>query len=172
MAKGEFAPGIKDRSRFEPLPTVTAPASWTSVIHQHDAFKAGRHFDLRLQEPGTDNLHSWALRKLPGPGEKALAILQPTHSAGYAGFQGVIPKGYGAGPVRIQSKGKVRVVKSDPHKITFEMRQQLYTLVKTEGGRGEDWLLINRTKEAQAATARLLPEIMTKLISGQPLVGD
>lgn len=145
----EFAPGIFDRNRFESLPTIQKPQVWKMLVHRHDAFNAGQHLDLRLMEPGTDNLHSWALRRMPRPGEKVLAVLQPTHSADYASFEGVIPKGYGAGAVHIDQKGKAKVVKSDPAKITFQVKGQLFTLVRT--GKEEDgkkWLLLNRTKLA------------------------
>lgn len=148
----EFAPGISDRNRFEPLPTVAKPQVWKALVHRHDAFVAGSHLDLRLQEPGTDNLHSWALRRLPRPGEKSLAVLQPTHAAEYASFEGVIPKGYGAGAVRIDQKGKAKIVKSEPDKISFEMKGQLFTLVRTgKEDDGKKWLLLNRTKLAMGA---------------------
>jgi hypothetical protein len=148
--KKEFAPGILDPHRFEPIPIVADAQRWKSVIHLHKAFRAGPHFDLRLLEPGTDNLHSWALRKMPKPGEKALAIQQPTHSEEYRTFKGVIPKGYGAGAVDVHSKKSVKVLSSGPDKVTFEMGKELFTLVKTKRGE-KDWLLLNRTKEAQAA---------------------
>lgn len=150
MPKNFFAPGIPDRNRSEAIPTVTKPERWKSVIHKHRAKKAGPHFDLRLLEPGTDNLHSWALRKLPTPGQKALAVQQPTHSADYIGFKGVIQKGYGAGSVGIHSKTSVKVIKSEPGKISFTRGKELFTLVKTKGKRERDWLLLNRTKTASA----------------------
>ncbi len=168
----EFAPGISDPERFEPLPSVKNPQQWKSVIHKHDAFRAGTHFDLRLLEPKTDNLHSWALRKLPKPGEKALAVLQPTHSAEYMTFKGVIPKGYGAGPVGIHSKKSVTVLKSDPKKISFKRGRELYTLVKTKGMGKKDWLLLNRTKTAAAgagASNDIVAMLFTNLLRGTKL---
>lgn len=143
----EFAPGIPDRDRFLPLPTVTKPQVWKMLVHEHRAFRAGLHYDLRLEEKGTSNLHSWAMRRLPKPGEKVLAILQPTHQAEYAEFQGVIPKGYGAGVVKIDQKGKALIVKSEPGKITFQSKGQLFTLVRPKEA-DKNWLLLNRTKLA------------------------
>jgi len=178
MPKDLFAPGIYDPKRSEVIPTVTKPERWKSVIHQHKAFKAGPHFDLRLLEPGTDNLHSWALRKLPKPGEKALAVLQPTHSADYIGFKGVIPKGYGAGSVGIHSKKSVKVIKAEPGKISFERGKELFTLVKTKpkGKRDKDWLLINRTKQASAgggggigSSGGIVALLFTNLLRGTKL---
>jgi hypothetical protein len=174
MAKKEYAPGIPDSTRFEPIPSVTKPSKWDSVIHRHAAFKAGLHFDFRLHEPGTENLHSWALRKLPGPGEKALAIQQPTHSADYKTFEGVIPKGYGAGAVGIESNKKVEILNASPDKITFQMGKDLFTMVKTKGYKERAWLLINRTvpmpKKAGAAGADdILPLLFTNLLKGTRL---
>jgi hypothetical protein len=151
----EFAPGIPDKERFEPIPTVPKTETWDSVIHKHDAFRAGRHFDLRLLEPKSDNLHSWALRRMPKPGEKVLAVHQPTHTADYIDFKGTIPKGYGAGPVNVHKRTKVKVHKASPSRITFQMGPGLYTLVHTKGKGKKDerhWLLINRTKTAQSAS--------------------
>lgn len=167
----EFAPGISDPERFEPLPSLKKPQQWKSVVHEHLALRAGKHWDLRLLQPGTDNLHSWALRKLPKPGEKALAILQPTHSASYRTFSGVIAKGYGAGRVKVHSKKSVTVLKSDPKKISFKRGLELYTLVKTKGMGKKDWLLLNRTKTAAAGGASndIVAMLFTKLLRGTRL---
>ena len=86
---------------------------------------------------------------MPKPGEKVLAVQQPTHSADYIGFKGVIPQGYGAGPVNIQSRKKAKVLRSSPERITFQMGPGLYTLVKTKGKGDRGWLLINRTQVPQ-----------------------
>ena len=168
----EFAPGIPDKGRFEPIPVVSETEKWKSVVHRHDAFKAGRHLDLRLQEPGTDNLHSWAVRRLPKPGEKVLAVQQPTHAAHYGTFKGVIPSGYGAGSVRIQSKGEAKVHKAGPGKITFQMGPSLYTLVKTKKDE-RSWLLVNHTKIASVGgTGGVVNDVMAlafaRMLKGSP----
>jgi len=150
--KKEFAPGILDRNRFESLPSLAKPAVWKAQVSQHDAFKAGRHFDVRLLEPDSDNLHSWAIRRLPRPGEKVLAVLQPTHSASYYGWEGVIPSGYGAGAVHA-GKSKARILTSEPGKISFQMRGQLFTLVRTGEEAERKWLLLNRTSTKLAMGA-------------------
>lgn len=150
--KKDFAPGILDRTRFEPLPSLAAPAVWKAQVSRHDAFKAGRHFDVRLLEPGTDNLHSWAVQRVPRPGEKVLAVLQPTHRASYYGWEGVIPSGYGAGTVRA-GKASARVLSSDQGKITFQIRGQLFTLVRTGKDQDRKWLLLNRSPTKLAAGA-------------------
>lgn len=167
--KNEFAPGIYDRNRFEPIPTVTTPEKWKTVTHEHLAFKAGKHFDLRLLEPGTDNLHSWALRKMPKPGEKVLAVQQPTHAAAYLTYKGVIPKGYGAGAVNIHHKGTVEILNASPSKITFQRGGELFTLVKTKGPKDLSWLLLNRGAAAEKTAEDVLAMICSKLLQGSSL---
>lgn len=71
--------GISDRSKFFHMP-VTRDNLWTGNIQSHKAKRAGPHFDLRLNDPKTSHAYSWAVRNLPAPGEKTLAIEQPTHT--------------------------------------------------------------------------------------------
>lgn len=134
--------GIPDRDLFREFPKK-APPFWQFAVQKHEAERAGTHFDLRL----APNRHafSWALRKWPKPGEKALAILQPTHTRKYMTFEGVIPKGqYGAGRVSLHDQGKVRVIEYRPGMIKFVRYKgkeaEEYVLVKTKDKR---WLLIN-----------------------------
>jgi len=127
---------------------------WEGVIHHHMAERAGEHFDLRLGDPKTGIAHSWALRHLPEPGEKTLAIQQPDHSIPYMDFSGVIGPGYGAGKVTKAFRGKVEVLKSNPTKVDFNIykghESLRFNLVKT----GFGWLLVNST-----ATDKSRPEI-------------
>ena len=136
----DAAIGIPDRSRFEPIPDK--PGDWEYAVQHHVARRAGPHYDLRLGEG--DNAHSWAVRRWPKPGEKVLAIQQPTHQVSYMDFGGRIPSGYGAGTVRLADRDKVNVLRSGPDHITFHRyegkKADEYTMVRTHGN---SWLLIN-----------------------------
>ena len=90
----------------------------------HDADRAGSHMDLRLVDR-KGRAHSWAIPKksLPEPGEKILAIPQPTHTRDYAARKGSfeIPEGYGAGKVRGSGLRPVEVVRSQPGILRFNV---------------------------------------------------
>ena len=143
----EFAPGIPSKEVSHELPELEEPTTWEFGVHDHDATKRGRHFDLRLGDPETGRAHSWAtMPELPGPGEKTWAIQQPTHTVGYMNFKGTIPEGYGAGKVKIHARDKVEVTNARPGHISFNRYTgrgpEEYTLHRVHG---RNWLLMNRT---------------------------
>lgn len=112
------------------------------VVHEHHARRAGLHYDLRLELEGA--LKSWAFRKKPPtrPGVRRLGIPQPDHPLSYAGFEGAIEGGYGAGTVKIWDKGEFKLLKYEPgEKIVFyAMGSRLmgrYVMVNI----GKGWLL-------------------------------
>lgn len=114
---------------------------WEFGVHEHNAKRAGKHFDLRLGNLKTNKAYSWALRYWPKPGEKRLAIRQPDHTIPYMDWSGDIPKGYGAGKVKIKYRGKAGIHKSSPSKINFNVDKTKFTLIKTDK---DNWLLLNR----------------------------
>ena len=134
--------GIPDRNTTHEI--SEPPGKWDYLFSQHDAKRAGRHIDVRLAP--NDRSHSWATRRLPEPGEKVLAVRQPTHTRDYHSFQGVIPSGYGAGSVRTLKSGIAHVVESAPDKLHFNVHEgrktHEYALVKTQRN-PKDWLLMN-----------------------------
>jgi hypothetical protein len=142
----EFAPGIPIDREKAPIPKGSKPKEWEFVIQEHQAKKAGKHFDLRLGDPATGHGHSWALRKLPEPGQKVLAKQQATHTIPYFDFTGVISKGYGAGKVGTKMRTKAEVHRSDSGKVVFSIYNgkniSEYALIRVKD---ENWLLINRT---------------------------
>lgn len=142
----EFAPGLPRKTKVSRFPSVKKPKLWRSVIQQHDAERAGRHFDLRLANPKTGVAHSWALRYLPEPGETRLAILQPDHTEEYMEFQGEIPAGYGKGKVKTHTLSDAEILESNSSKVVFNRYvgrdTHEYALIKTKD---KNWLLINRT---------------------------
>jgi hypothetical protein len=122
-AAGEFAPGIPKARTTHPIPDIQNKA-WTLAIQQHNAFKAGPHWDVRLVDPKTHHAHSFAVPKMkfPGKGETILGIQQPTHKSRYAlKFEGDIPKGvYGGGSVKMHLKEPVDVIKANANRIVFQ----------------------------------------------------
>ena len=149
-----FAIGLPDRGKFSDIPVIGDSADVKFGIQAHVAKRAGKHFDFRITSPSNPKIAlSWAVRYLPKPGEKRLAIRQPDHESNYMSWSGKIPEGYGAGVVKLRSSGKARVISSSPDKISLETSpgergSQKYSLVKT---RGDNWLILNRTGQSKIA---------------------
>jgi hypothetical protein len=135
--------GIPDRNRFVDVPSYST-SQWTGSIQYHEAKKAGPHYDVRLSPPGSGDALSWAVRNLPLPGQKTLAVEQPTHESSYMGFKGEVESGYGAGKVTSMFFDKVEVLESKPNKILFNLyrgqKVDRYMLLQTGTVK---WLLYN-----------------------------
>ncbi len=149
--------GILDKNRTQPIPIVPIDKDtyWEGGIHHHFAERAGEHYDLRLGDPKTGFAHSWALRRLPEPGDKALAVQQPTHTVEYMDFKGTIPEGYGKGKVKLAFRDKIEIIKSDKDNVSFNVYKgagtEKYRLIRTNGNQ---WLLVNYT-----ATKKSRPDV-------------
>lgn len=90
------------------------------VIQEHDAEKAGLHWDFRIVIDG--EAHSWVIKrmKMPISGDRPLkAIQQPTHTEAYIDFTGEIPEGYGKGTVKQADRGQMEVLYSDNDNVDF-----------------------------------------------------
>jgi DNA ligase D-like protein (predicted 3'-phosphoesterase) len=81
------------------------------VVHEHNAKKAGLHYDLRLESNGV--LKDWAFRKAPPEdvGVKRFGLAQEDHDRSWLDFEGEIREGYGAGTMKIWDRGFYEVVK-------------------------------------------------------------
>lgn len=119
---GEAAPGIPASREIHSIPAVKRPEVWEFAAQRHVAERAGEHLDLRLVDP-SGKAHSWALPKarLPEPGERVLAVPQPTHTRAYAALRGTfqLPEGYGKGTVHSTGLEPVEVVQARPGVIRF-----------------------------------------------------
>lgn len=157
----------------EPAGDVVAPDQTepTFVVQQHQAERAGLHYDFRLAQAGV--LKSWAVRHLPmllsGEKDKVLAVETEPHPLEYGQFEGSasaetpcdhalatldaimqsasIPVGqHDAGQVSIWDAGSYETVSQDEGHWKFTIHgsqlQGTFTLIRTAGDR---WLL-RRTK--------------------------
>jgi hypothetical protein len=154
----EFAPGIPAGKVIHPFPTVEKPRQFEFAIHHHKSEgRAGEHYDLRIGDPKTGHAHSWAMKKLPGPGEITTAVQQPTHTVKYMDFTGRIESGYGKGQVDLARRDKVEVLVANDKIIRFNgyfgKNIEEYALRKTKEG----WALHNVTTDRKVGPARDLP---------------
>lgn len=123
------------------------------VLHEHNANRAGLHYDFRFKMPSKNLLYSFALPKAHFPnkiGEKCLAVRTNDHGRYWLFFQGEIPKGeYGAGTIKIIQKGELELLGLGPGYITFRIHGDIadgrFSLIKfkgKEGGKTDTWVLI------------------------------
>jgi hypothetical protein len=133
------------------------------VIHQHNALRAGKHYDLRIQYKNKNALASFALpkAKFPEKGERLLVVRTPDHAIDeWLGPHDPIPEGeYGAGTFDLIQIGDMFVYGWSSRLITFSIDGKIsgkFTIIKTNYGKkrgeiekGDYWLLI-RNKETLA----------------------
>lgn len=163
VAKKEYAPGIPSHKSIQNIPEFDG--EWDITVHEHNANKAGKHYDLRLGDPETGHSHSWALPKATFPDSKnrvRLAVQQPTHTTDYMSFEGDIPSGYGAGSVSIKVKGTTRVSASND-KVNFSIPGSgAMSLIRKDGN---NWMLIKKSESNGAMKFRdiLLESFLEKI---------
>lgn len=155
--------GIPDITRIRAIPELpNSGERWRLNIQEHRADRAGLHYDLRLNPPGSTHAHSWAVRGgLPTPGGKTLAVMQPTHHESYMGWSGTLKSGYGAGEVRSIIDESVRILNANDDQINFVRTDAsgmpMRFLLKRVGDR--NWLLYNYTN---TTPTELIPDYKPK----------
>jgi DNA ligase D-like protein (predicted 3'-phosphoesterase) len=149
------------------------------VIQQHAA--STLHYDFRLEVDGV--LRSWAVPRGPStdPSEKRLAVEVDDHSLEYAGFEGTIGSGYGAGAVIVWDAGSYRVLGEDVDAgealdaghLSFWLEGEKlrggYTLHRTSAGAKPQWLLIKRRDEQADARRRPTSTQPESVVSGRTI---
>ena len=148
------------------------------VIQQHAATTL--HYDFRLEVDGV--LRSWAVPKGPStdPREKRLAIEVEDHSLEYAGFEGAIGEGYGAGRVIVWDQGTYHPLTDDPpgealdrgHLSVWLEGEKLrggWTLQRTGGGAKPQWLVIKRRDEGADARRNPVSTQPESVVSGRTI---
>ena len=139
------------------------------VVQKHHA--TSLHYDFRLEVAGV--LKSWAVPKGPSmdPKDRRLAMPVEDHGLDYYDFEGVIPVGYGAGPVIVWDLGTYRnITEVDGEIVPIEKGlEDGYVGVWLEGKKliggwslrrvsmGRDarpkWLLVKKRDETADATS-------------------
>lgn len=120
------------------------------VIHLHDAKRAGRHYDLRIQYPKKKALMSFALPKAAFPdfGERFLLIRAPDHSiTKWLGDHDPIEKGkYGEGVYSVVQIGTMQILGWSSRFITFVIDGSeingKFSMIKYPRGGKDAWILI------------------------------
>lgn len=148
------------------------------VVQKHDASRL--HYDLRLEISGA--LASWAVPKGPSldPKDKRLAVHVEDHPLEYGDFEGVIPRGYGAGTVMLWDRGTyeaegdaARRVKRG--KLSFTLHGEKlrggFTLTKMRSTKddGDNWLLIKHDDEFADADRDVLVDEPASVKTGRGL---
>lgn len=146
MAASEFATGLPNKGVSTMPSEFNKPKKWDIVLHEHDAVRRGKHYDLRLSDGSV--AYSWALDgPLPEQNTSIAAIKQPDHTHKYMDFSGQITSEYGKGKVKKAYRGKAEVMVWNGTIMRFNIYdgpyKGEYTLVKPSEGKA--WKLMNHT---------------------------
>lgn len=92
------------------------------TIHLHEAEKAGKHFDIRIEKDGV--LKSWATRKIDQLVEdetkKILLFQTEDHPLGWLNWEGILKSGYGKGKMSVWDSGTYKEVTWDNKNIILD----------------------------------------------------
>ena len=92
------------------------------VVQEHDAKKAGLHYDFRLEEVMTKgHFDSWVVPRLAFPQAVRLAIPVEPHTEACSYFVGTYGPGYGEGTVEIWDRGTYTVIEKTDGMIKFSL---------------------------------------------------
>ena len=120
IAKRDLPKGHIDETAYVSTQDITTPIETHYSLGEHQAKRAGKHYDLRIALG--DKAWSWSLRDMPKDKKKmTLAVLQPPHSIQYMKWEGIIPEGYGAGDVKINDARKIDITRWGERQKTFRV---------------------------------------------------
>ncbi len=141
-----FAEGIPSQNKSRIRRVTDVEHNWQFAIAEHKAAKAGLHYDFHLYDPVKNVCYSWAIRHLPQPNNKSLAVRTYDHDKSALTFSGKILDGYGKGTKTIIYSGSASVEYADNNKINVACHAGVVTLEFSliNTGRGK-WLILNRT---------------------------
>jgi len=146
-----FHRGIKELAIKKPLWTKPIPFGYVDgqvskikegdpyltemVIQEHNAKRAGKHYDIRIPDPKRKVAWSWATKKDIFKKKRVQLFRQPDHTINYMDFEGEITDGYGAGTVKTFWRGDVLVhpYKNDHLRIITD--KQTFVFAK----QGNNW---------------------------------
>ncbi len=95
------------------------------VLHQHDALRKGKHWDLRFEIPNSKNWASFVFNEFPPtvPGKRLYVPRATDHTKENALFVGKIPEGaYGAGTIKEVDKGNCEIIKYTNAHIVIDFK--------------------------------------------------
>jgi len=132
------------------------------VIQEHDATRAGKHFDLRFERGNVAKSFAVPKHTMPSTGEKVLAIQVQDHPVSFMKWEGTVPEGtYGAGNIRIFDQGEYRINRwtDDVIDVTFEGNKikGRYVFIHTGDAK---WLI---TKPKKQIVTAAFTDVRTKL---------
>jgi hypothetical protein len=163
-SSGDFSRGEK----FTYSPRLKPPATLKKVkitLHEHDADKAGKHYDLRIGGAG-----DWAIRYFPqSPSETRLAVQQPTHPISYYSFEGDITEGYGKGSVKKVFEGYGDIHSWTNEKIDFTFNNKSYVLINTGNGK---WIIKMKSAQIKVASPLNIKSVMDRLTFERAMESD
>jgi len=128
------------------------------VVQLHDAERAGKHFDLRLEAYDSESrqcvLISWATRKLDqlmsGKVSRVGLFRTEDHELKWLTFKGEIREGYGKGIVKILDRGQFEVIEDNQNvlavKFSGEVLSGSYAFVKLSN---ENFLLVKMKSQSE-----------------------
>ena len=156
------------------------------IIHFHNAFHAGKHFDLRIKYPDKNKLASFAIpkEKFPkGPGSRSIAIKVNDHSMAWLNKDNVkIPKGeYGGGFLKILQRGTANIIFWNEKAIVFEIegefadgRYYLFNTGRKKGsgrGKSEIWIILQKKEKEEIKQSDVMQFLSTQNIEELPDAG-
>ena len=140
-SRDKFNKNLPKGSKVSLFPSMQKQTTQMN-IQAHDAPRAGKHFDLRIQDPERPIAHSWAIPRASLPKkieDKYLAVRQPDHRSSYMGFSGKLKQLHGEGQVDSQFHGPIQVAVSTPGKVRFTHKDKDYLLHRTKSNK--NWLI-------------------------------